>query len=366
MPNMRLIWAVPVVAMLAGLPAGNAHAVVDTTDLIRDLATEAAGQVAEERALVNVADPAVTDSPTKLALALTALALTDAHGSRLLARLDTLGVRLTLAARTALEPLPPGADGTPAGTFGTSERYATVPSEVVYQAAVADLLRIAATPEAVSPAGSRESDLSLGWLPLVALLLTAVGLTALLFTLRNSRPRPRRGDLQALAFSDALTGLANRHRLDHDIEWLASGATPGRGRLAPDRPTAVIMVDIDHFKAINDRHGHKFGDEVLRAVGTMLAREVRGDDVVYRYGGEEFCILLPGASNEAGERVAQRIVDAARRLELPAGVRVTVSAGVAQGVAAELDRTLQAADQALFVAKRGGRDRAAGALAAVG
>src|ERR687898_2835439 len=97
-----------------------------------------------------------------------------------------------------------------------------------------------------------------------------------------------------MAGSDGLTGVANRRRLDRDTAAHAGASGP----------TAVIMVDVDHFKQVNDTYGHQIGDDVLRAVGAALANRVRHDDVVYRYGGEELCILRPGASSRRRPAVA--------------------------------------------------------------
>jgi diguanylate cyclase (GGDEF)-like protein len=99
----------------------------------------------------------------------------------------------------------------------------------------------------------------------------------------------------------------------------------------------------------------------LRAVGAALANHVRHDDVVYRYGGEEFCILLPGASQGEAQAVADRVVAAMRAILLPDGRHVTVSVGVADGRAADVAGTLETADRAMYAAKASGRDRAAGA-----
>ena len=117
------------------------------------------------------------------------------------------------------------------------------------------------------------------------------------------------------------------------------------------------MIDVDNFKAINDGHGHQLGDKVLRKIGTMLGLHIREDDVVYRYGGEEFCILLPGASDADAELAASRIVQAARQIMLPDGSTVTVSVGVANGSTADVMSTLELADQAMYWAKENGRDQ---------
>ena len=151
-----------------------------------------------------------------------------------------------------------------------------------------------------------------------------------------------------MAWSDGLTGLANRRRLDHDLE--------SRGRR--DDATAVIMIDVDHFKSVNDRFGHQTGDEVLRSIGAMLAEQIRYDDIVYRYGGEEFCVLLPDSSAAEAEGIADRIVEAAREIRLPDGQHITVSVGVASAVEGDVSTAVETADLALYTAKDRGRDRA--------
>ena len=158
----------------------------------------------------------------------------------------------------------------------------------------------------------------------------------------------------ALALTDALTGLGNRRRLDDD---LARACAPG----AP-WPVGLAMIDVDHFKSYNDAHGHPAGDDVLRAVARLAAANVREQDVVYRFGGEELCVILPGAGATEAQRVAERVRaavaahDFAGASSQPAG-RVTVSAGVASHEGPEAARLMAAADAALYRAKREGRDR---------
>ena len=156
------------------------------------------------------------------------------------------------------------------------------------------------------------------------------------------------------ASTDALTGLPNRRYFDEFCTLLA------RRRRAEDA-VGVLMIDIDRFKAFNDRYGHGAGDEALRAVGGSIVRAVRDDDVPARYGGEEFVVLLrnpgPDIALEVGERVRAAVaaIDLAD-LGLPA---VTVSVGVA--VADHDDEPIgdivERADRALFRAKRNGRNR---------
>jgi diguanylate cyclase (GGDEF)-like protein len=158
----------------------------------------------------------------------------------------------------------------------------------------------------------------------------------------------------ALAFTDALTGLGNRRRLDDD---LARACAPG----AP-RPVGLVMIDVDHFKSYNDTHGHPAGDEVLRGVSAIVAANVREQDVVYRFGGEELCAILPGAGPAEAAHVAERVRAAVAAHTFPGGSaqpggRVTVSAGVACEDGPEGARLMAAADAALYRAKREGRDR---------
>ena len=147
---------------------------------------------------------------------------------------------------------------------------------------------------------------------------------------------------------DPLTGLLNR---------------AGLGRACAERdgrPCAVVIADLDHFKSVNDRHGHAAGDAVLRAMATVLRRVVRHGDAVARIGGEEFVLLLPGSSVEDGRRVADRAREALRTLAQPAlhGEHVTSSMGVAAWPEGQrFERAFLAADRALYTAKRLGRDR---------
>ncbi len=176
-------------------------------------------------------------------------------------------------------------------------------------------------------------------------ILAAIG--AALGTFAAIRSRRNRHFAQ-LALCDSLTGVGNRRRLDRDLAIEANNG---------DSPVAVIMVDVDHFKRINDEHGHDAGDQALRAVAEVLRSEVRSGDVVYRYGGEEFCVLLAHTNTtEAGE-VAERIRFAVSRMALAVDEPLTVSIGVALGKGVHVSQTMLRADEALFKSKDGGRDR---------
>jgi diguanylate cyclase (GGDEF)-like protein len=161
-------------------------------------------------------------------------------------------------------------------------------------------------------------------------------------------------DAQTRASTDPLTGLPNRRYFEEYVELM------GRGRRAADA-IGILMVDVDRFKALNDRHGHAIGDVVLRAIGRTIATAVRDLDVPARFGGEEFVVLLRNASPEVALEVGERIRGAVERIDLrDIGVgAVTVSVGASvtradgEGVAALVAR----ADHALYRAKRYGRNR---------
>lgn len=136
--------------------------------------------------------------------------------------------------------------------------------------------------------------------------------------------------------------------------------------LREGQPVAVLMLDVDHFKAINDQHGHAAGDDVLRALARRLEHLLRPGDLLGRLGGEEFAVVLPGVALPGAESIARRLCDATRkqRFALSGGgeaLRVTVSIGVAHAAApgphTTMDRLLRQADQALYEAKGAGRDR---------
>ncbi len=156
------------------------------------------------------------------------------------------------------------------------------------------------------------------------------------------------------ALTDVLTGLANRRAFDAALRDAAA---------AGGRDASLLLLDIDHFKAINDSYGHQAGDEALRAVAQTIAGMVRHTDLAARYGGEEFAVLLP-ATNRAGAMSlaeALRAGIAARRLAIGAGapVAVTVSVGAAVFEPGETPAAWVArADVALYLAKQAGRDQA--------
>jgi diguanylate cyclase (GGDEF)-like protein len=167
-----------------------------------------------------------------------------------------------------------------------------------------------------------------------------------------------RSHLETIVLTDPLSGCFNRRGLNQLAEREVSRAVRGK------KDIAVLAIDIDHFKAINDRYGHLTGDEVIREVGALLRDTAREPDVVARIGGEEFTILAPESNDEGAMILAERVMTAFRSHQfksLPAGDRITASVGVAAASARddEVAKTLLArADEALYIAKRNGRDRA--------
>jgi diguanylate cyclase (GGDEF)-like protein len=159
---------------------------------------------------------------------------------------------------------------------------------------------------------------------------------------------------EARASTDALTGLPNRRYFDEFCGLLA------RRRRADDA-VGVVMVDIDHFKTLNDTYGHPVGDQVLKAVAEALARAVRDEDVPARFGGEEFAVLLRNPSPAVALEVGERIRAAVSALDLsafgPAGVTVSVGVATARSADQPIAALVDQADEALYRAKRAGRDR---------
>ena len=158
-----------------------------------------------------------------------------------------------------------------------------------------------------------------------------------------------------LATIDGLTGLYNRRRLEDDL-----GAAM-RSANETGRPVSVAMVDVDHFKQLNDTLGHQAGDDALRRVAATLRACLRGHDAVYRYGGEEFCVLLPEAPAADAHAVAERIrATIAGDESMPTAVPgrpLTVSVGVATARGGDPGELLHRADEALYAAKQSGRNR---------
>jgi diguanylate cyclase (GGDEF)-like protein len=155
------------------------------------------------------------------------------------------------------------------------------------------------------------------------------------------------------AASDALTGLPNRRAADETLKRMAAHA----GRQVS--PLAAVLLDLDHFKQVNDIHGHEQGDQALAAVGQILASALRVSDFAARYGGEEFLVLLPDTDRRAAREVAEKLRVAIQRAEIAHVGGLTASFGVAvlPDDAGAGEQLIRKADRALYAAKAGGRNR---------
>ena len=198
-------------------------------------------------------------------------------------------------------------------------------------------------------------------LTVMAYQMLHVSLTFSLYLMANRRLLAElERDLQErtrLATTDTLTGLANRARfMSRAAQELARTARYGG-------PLSVLMLDIDHFKVVNDTHGHQAGDHVLESLGRLLREALRDIDLAGRVGGEEFAVLLPQTNLvhavEAAERLRLKVAAMEVPLEHGLPLRITISIGVAShaGDGINLDTLLSQADTALYDAKHAGRDR---------
>ncbi|SDS07529.1 diguanylate cyclase (GGDEF) domain-containing protein [Pseudomonas asplenii] len=191
-----------------------------------------------------------------------------------------------------------------------------------------------------------------------------VGLLWLSWLLARELQRRQRAEqeLAELATTDALTGIANRRALDQTLllEWNRAQRS--------GQPLSLLMIDADHFKAFNDRHGHPMGDEALRQIARVIGDSIRRPgDLVARYGGEEFAVILPQTDETGACCLAEKISSAIRQMPplLADACPITVSIGVstqwvsreAIALGARIEQLLEDADQALYQAKRNGRDQ---------
>ncbi|MDO8908403.1 MAG: GGDEF domain-containing protein [Pseudohongiella sp.] len=173
----------------------------------------------------------------------------------------------------------------------------------------------------------------------------------LLFRLYERSRAEAFAELELLSETDKLTGLYNRSRLDsfllHEIER----------HHRDNRPLTLILSDIDHFKRINDQHGHLSGDRALKVVADLLVNHTRSSDICGRWGGEEFLFICPDTSSAAASHIIGKIQQALSVAELPHRTAVTLSFGVASlGPDDTAEHVLRRADDALYQAKREGRN----------
>ena len=158
------------------------------------------------------------------------------------------------------------------------------------------------------------------------------------------------------ARTDSLSGVANRKSFDETLRYWMSRSQ------REDDIFSVVIADIDHFKWINDTHGHQSGDAVVSAIGKTVRESLRGEDFVGRYGGDEFAILLRGSSEASAKEIAERIRNAVSRLNFKSGkggerIAVTLSMGLATVIEDDCEASiLKRADQAMYLAKNAGRN----------
>ncbi len=187
-------------------------------------------------------------------------------------------------------------------------------------------------------------------------VMCEASLWALALGIRMRRHRDDRVQALAMASKDALTSVYNRRGFLEHARPLYDAA------VQQQTPLALLMVDIDHFKALNDQHGHEAGDQALIAVARRLASVAREDDVVARWGGEEFLVLLPRTDAAAAGRLAERLRQALADAPIEIGdgktVQLTASIGISCAASSEsLDALVRQADAALYAAKDSGRNR---------
>jgi diguanylate cyclase (GGDEF)-like protein len=185
-------------------------------------------------------------------------------------------------------------------------------------------------------------------LPMLAVLAMQAGVTIAAIALARAEIGHRRASIV-----DPLTGLLNRQGLPARFEELR------RQALVAGAPISLVIFDLDHFKEVNDGHGHDVGDRLLREVADEVRRTLRTFELVYRVGGEEFLILLPGMEAWEGGSLAEQLRLAIEELGRTTATGITASFGVssAGGAEIEFDRLYRRADQALYRAKGSGRDR---------
>ena len=171
----------------------------------------------------------------------------------------------------------------------------------------------------------------------------------------RSELQQRTEELDRMSRTDHLTGLANRRHCDEELST-AVGSTRDHAF-----PLAVLLLDVDHFKGVNDRLGHEGGDEVLREIAARLRRAVRAEDLLGRWGGEELLVLAPQTGLEGAGVLCERLRAAVNDAPVPTSagtlpVTVSIGAAVVTGPGAAVDSVLRTADERLYAAKGAGRD----------
>jgi diguanylate cyclase (GGDEF)-like protein/PAS domain S-box-containing protein len=259
---------------------------------------------------------------------------------------------------------------TPEEMIGIGAAQVVVPEDLHIIAAVVERCHLPGMSSASSTVRARRKDGTVIWLEINASIVrdpaTDRPLDAILSMRDITERKLLEERLTAQALTDGLTGLANRRVFDEVLEqeW--------KRTRRENSQMSLVLVDIDHFKSLNDRYGHPFGDDCLRAVAAAIKLTPRRTiDLVARYGGDEFAIILPCTGAEGSLGIAERVRAAIEDLRIPhagspqAGAVVTASLGVASALARHSpmakmpERLLQHADSALYRAKQDGRNRVA-------
>lgn len=175
----------------------------------------------------------------------------------------------------------------------------------------------------------------------------ALGFSILFLDLATSQINALQKRIVEASHRDPLTNCFNRRQLEVTAE-----------EIQPKQSAALVLIDVDHFKLINDTQGHVAGDRVLVLIADILRQQLNPEDLLFRIGGEEFALILPNSDTEAGARLAERLRDAVSDTKFPVQGRITISIGVtAFDTAQPLPRLLERADKLLYQAKRGGRNQ---------
>lgn len=187
-------------------------------------------------------------------------------------------------------------------------------------------------------------------------VLTASVVIYQIFSLRQERDHAldQKMVFQKLARNDDLTGAMNRRTFIEHFEQVAKSG------LTKSKTLYLMVIDIDHFKRVNDKHGHLIGDDVLVRLTKILKAHCRGEDACARFGGEEFCLMIAAASPAAADRCANRLLMAVSKHVFPTVGSITVSIGVVRiidSLRTPFDSWFKAADTALYAAKENGRNR---------
>ncbi|WP_070989832.1 GGDEF domain-containing protein [Halofilum ochraceum] len=234
--------------------------------------------------------------------------------------------------------------------FGTNMLFWAYPvtTATFFLLRPASALRVnAATFLAIAP-----QALSLGAWPEIAGFIAPLAANNVLALIFAAGMRHSRANLRLMAERDALTGIGNRHAFEPAL------MNALRKRLEVGTPIALLAIDIDHFKRVNDRHGHEAGDRVLIEVARLIEHSVRAGDSVFRYGGEELVVIADGAGNEAAGRMAEKIRRWIRRTPIRGIGPVAVSIGVSEARPDDTPKAwFQRTDGLLYKAKAGGRNR---------